>query len=111
MSMLKKYMIHTITLWTPSGTLDVFGKITYNEGVQIIGNWKNKIQLLVNSEGREISSNTKVLLDQPIPNESYLYFGEILLNTEPEKLEGAFKLIHNNWTDGNCGEILYKAYL
>lgn len=111
MKILKKYMIHTITLWTPSGVINEFGEITYNEGIQILGRWKQKIQLLTDSEGREISSNTKVLLDQPIPDESYLEFGEVLGDFEPKKRDNAYKIIHNNWTEGNNNETLYKAFL
>lgn len=105
-------LIHTISRWEPSTTIDAYGKISYSVNDTFIGRWMYKTSLITNSEGKELVSNAIIYTTTPINNQSYLEFDTITGDTNPTIRPNARLVMKvEKHYDLNATETMYKVYL
>ena len=109
--MLAKYLDDTVTIWLKQG-VNKFGEASYDVGSQMLVRFVNKSQLITNSNGKEVVSNTVVYCNQEVHSETYFEFGEVLNDSDPKariNAKIAIRIERHRAISGN--EILWKVFL
>ena len=87
---------NTIVYWG-NPVNDGMGSFTFDTAVEIVGRWMEKTELLVDSNGKEIVSNTLVQVKQDVDEDGYMYLGVLTdLSTEqkadPKLVDAAYPI-------------------
>ena len=78
------------TYWAVTG-VDVYGKRTFASPTTVVCRWEEKVQMIVNKQGKEIVSRARVFLVQDIDMDGYLYLGHSG-DSDPRMVDSAFEI-------------------
>ena len=85
-SFIRKVTPQTVVYWG-NPTPDGFGKYTYDSPVEIKVRWDDVSSIISDNQGREITSNATILLNQNVDEQGYLYLGSLSdLDSDPTPL-------------------------
>ena len=89
-----RFCVQTAVYWACTGNTGT--GLTFAAPVEILVRWSSKIEVMIDSTGKEFTSKAKVLLKNDLlTDESYLYLGTLAeLDSDPNPLEvnKAFKV-------------------
>lgn len=83
--------------WAKS-TQDGYGDYSYSAPVQILCKWEDKTEIVKNSKGEEVVSNSIVYVDREINFEDFLELGTLEVSTpaSPEDSQNAYPVIRKD---------------
>ncbi len=89
---LDRMMNQIATYWSPTGSVDIYGKPTWNTPVQIPCRWEAKTAQVMSKRGEEIVSKARVYLNgYTVHYDGYLYRG-VSAATVPPDVTDAFEI-------------------
>lgn len=101
-----------ITYWAPSGSLDRYGKQTVSAPIKLIGRWEDKIQVVVNNNGEDITSKARVFfIGQDISSDGWLKLGDSTAQSDPVVAGASLILAIGKTPDLHNLESLTTVYL
>lgn len=83
--------------WAKSAP-DGYGDYSYSAPVQILCKWEDKTDIVKNSRGEEVVSNSLVFIDRDVNFEDFLQLGEVdgLTPASPEGEQDAYPIIRKD---------------
>lgn len=84
-------MKQQVTYWEPTGTKDVFGKMEFKQPRELKGRWEDKVELIRDKHGEEVTSMSRVFVVERLNVDGYVYLGLINL-ADPLAVEGAYEI-------------------
>ena len=114
-SFIKKVTPQTAVYWA-NPQPDGFGKYTYDAPVEILVRWDDISKVISDNQGREITSNATILLNQDVDEQGYLYLGSLAdLDSDPVPLTvpKAYMISKKEITPlfKSTTEFVYQCYL
>lgn len=106
-------LIQKAVYWAP-GSLDVYGKTSFSEPVEIDCRWDENFEKMMDEVGEEFVSKAEVMTDRDCKVGGYLMLGELEsgIPSDPEDEREAFMIRSKKNTPSVDGtEILYQRYL
>lgn len=111
----KKYVCIQTAVYWGNPQPDGFGKISYNDPVEIKVRWDEKTQFVRDDKGKEITSKAEVIVLQDLEVDGLLYLGEIAdLNSSGDPpVSEAWKIIRSDKspTFGKTNVFVRTVYL
>jgi hypothetical protein len=89
--MLERALNDTVTYWEKTGATDRYGKPVLSSPVQIKCRWEDRQSQIVNKQGTEVISKSRVFTLTPISIDGYLARGTIA-SSDPRPLDDAFEI-------------------
>ncbi len=104
------FLRQKITYWRKTG-VDGFNEESYAAPVTLDARWEDKSSVVLNTDGQEVISNSRVFLAQDIIVDDYLMLG-ISTATDPRAVNEAFRVINYRKTpDLTATNFERKAFL
>lgn len=113
MSLITDATNQTAVYWARNGT-DEFGQPVFSDPVEVPCRWDEEVKMVVGEDGREVRSNTEVMVEQDMYYGDYLKLTTLAALTYPAdpKREGAKEIIAwEKIPDFDAIEFLRIAYL
>lgn len=86
----QRFLTQTLTYWPPGGT-DRYGKPQSGTPVQKPCRWEDRTEEVQSKTGQEVTSRSRVFLDDDIDLDGYVYLG-VSDGADPTTVAGAFEI-------------------
>lgn len=83
--LISKFAVQTAVYWDAS-EINSFGESEFSTGVEIKVRWDGITELIRNKQGKEIMSNAKILTNEDLNMEGWLYLGTLAGLSSSEKI-------------------------